>query len=847
MSVKNSAALFALVLFASLTTAFGEPWGADGATATAAAPLDSRSFSELGTVLYLSPDGSDGNDGLSWSTALGTLTNAIARGATDGSIVNIAAGTYPLPSTLSLTNAITLRGATGNPADVVLERPASARENYRLFNMRHRGAVLEGLTLQRGCNEATFTNGGGVYIHSEGGTITNCILRSNRTQGHHGSGSAVYCASSYGIVTHCVVSNNTTAVYDNNFGGPLFMDYGRIDNCLVTKHTETSSNYGGMIVLNNGAVAENCTVVANRAKGYAGICARSAGVRVRNCVIAANTTTSATAADAVWGGTASCFTNCFSDAHAPNAWCYAGAGLVFANAGAGDWHPTIASAAVDAGGYVANGSTLDLDGNPRFVDAVDAGCYELQKDGFLIGFVPDIAAAFVPATVTFTASVSGAAPGSALEYRWDFDNDGVVDEVTVLPSVTHTYVRAGIYSVTLTVADATSGISAATTLDNVFKANRRILYVADGNPGAAAPYDTWATASDTIQKAIDYAADGAEIVVSNGTYLLSASVNVDKEITLRSLTEHPEDVRLDGRNAVRCLTMNAGKKALVHSLVLQNGIASGIRIYGGGAYVHTAGGVISNCVVRGCRASGKSAACGGLYGGCDNALFTHCIITNNTTQTGQTDGTTVSGIAVHLVGRSRLEHSLVADNRYTGGWGASTVFVANGVVRFCTIVGNRARDFGGVNLAGDTARVAHCLIEGNTSSWTDTNACPNAVRYRVWGSETSPSYNAQSINSADAARATEARSRQITNCVADAVLVNDWCYQEPIALTLPKYLEKGDLAPGPSSKAHNAVSPAAAGAMPETDVLRQPRLHGSRYDLGAIESLHNSGLVLILR
>ena len=76
--------------------------------------------------------------------------------------------------------------------------------------------------------------------------------------------------------------------------------------------------------------------------------------------------------------------------------------------------------------------------------------------------------------------------------------------------------------------------------------------------------------------------------------------------------------------------------------------------------------------------------------------------------------------------------------------------------------------------------------------------------------------------------------------------MNDWCLQEPLSVTLPKYLATGDTTPGAGSKARNALSAAAAGPMPETDVFRSPRLFGSRYDLGAVESQRSaSSLILV--
>ena len=828
------------------------PGGVDPKNPTIAFTADRpRSLTAIfAPLIHLSTTGSDANDGASWTTAIATVTNAVARGCVAGSVVVISNGTYSLPRTITLTNAITLRGVTGNPADVILQRPTSATTNYRLFNMKHREATLKSLTLQRGCHAAVYVYGGGVYIYSEGGTVTNCILRGNKTDGHHGSGSAVYCESSAGVVTHCVISNNTTSIYENNPGGAVSMQYGRIDNCLVTKNSDMTSNYGGMIALNYSAVAENCTVVANSAKACSGIYLynNASSAKVRNCVIAYNTSTSARAEDIVWrvqtAAHSSAFVNCVSDFYAPNANCHAGPDLVFADTTAGDWRPTISSSAVDVGGTIVNHSALDLDGNPRMVDAIDAGCYELQKNGLMAGFTPSAPNGFTPASVTFTATVIGAGDGDVLEYRWDFDNDGQIDEVTSSPSITHVYTSGGVYSVSLTVADTTTDQTATTTMNNVFKANPRILYVVNGNPDAAEPYDTWAIAANTIQKAINYSAAGAEVVVSNGTYSLTAGVNVNKEIVLHGLTGNPEDVVLDGRGSVRCLEMNAGRGGLVHSLTMHRGYVSGNWVYGGGAFVHTAGGTISNCIVRGCHGGGKWGAGGGLYASCDNALFTHCIITNNTSSTG-TDGGYITGTAVHLEGAASLAHSLVANNRYTGGWCESTVRVDSGAVRFCTIVGNKARDFGGVNLYGTKAKVEHCIIAGNTSSWTNTNAYPNAARYKVWGA--GRTYKQSNVASDDATRATLAISRQITNCVADAVLVNDWCHQEAISTTLPKYVAKGDPTPGPDSIARNAVGTTGTYVMPETDVLRRPRLFGPRYDLGAVESQRNASLVLMLQ
>jgi len=75
-------------------------------------------------------------------------------------------------------------------------------------------------------------------------------------------------------------------------------------------------------------------------------------------------------------------------------------------------------------------------------------------------------------------------------------------------------------------------------------ASAAVRYVDTDSTSPSPPYLDWSTASATIQEAVDAAAAGDEIVVTNGTYatggravgtkLLANRVAVDKPITRRS-------------------------------------------------------------------------------------------------------------------------------------------------------------------------------------------------------------------------------------------------------------------------------------------------------------------------
>ena len=88
---------------------------------------------------------------------------------------------------------------------------------------------------------------------------------------------------------------------------------------------------------------------------------------------------------------------------------------------------------------------------------------------------------------------------------------------------------------------------------------------ADGNTGLS-----WGQAKQTIQAGVNAATvAGDEVIVSNGTYVLAAEVTIPRAITVRGFTGNPQDMVVNGNNAVRCFNISAA--AMLASFTITNG------------------------------------------------------------------------------------------------------------------------------------------------------------------------------------------------------------------------------------------------------------------------------------
>jgi hypothetical protein len=419
----------------------------------------------------------------------------------------------------------------------------------------------------------------------------------------------------------------------------------------------------------------NCALIGNSAQGSGGA---AFGGALINCTVTANSAT--------WGGGAasSQLTNCivyFNSAGdgANYDWCTlsyccatplpAGPGNISADPLLADsWHLRAGSPCRGTGNAVS-ATGVDLDGEP-WANPPSIGCDEYYPGDTTGPLSVSIAAAWTNIVVGYADTLVPRIDGHATLCVWDF-GDGTT--LTNEPYAAHAWSVLGDYGVTLTVYNDSvpGGVSAFLTVH----VGPGLYYVAAGNPNPLAPYTSWATAATNIQDAVDVAATGGTIVVTNGTYaaggrpvganLPGNRVAVDKPLALLS-ANGPASTIIDGRG-FRCLYLAVG--ATLSGFTLTNGFAD----VGGGVWCALPSVVVSNCLIGGCLASFEG---GGAYGG---TLYNCTLISN------QVGSATFSEVT--------WEYDVLFDigrffETYAYGGGA-----AGSTLNNCTLIGNSAAVF----------------------------------------------------------------------------------------------------------------------------------------------------------
>jgi len=273
-------------------------------------------------------------------------------------------------------------------------------------------------------------------------------------------------------------------------------------------------------------------------------------------------------------------------------------------------------------------------------------------------------------------------------------------------------------------------------------------YVARGGQAPLSPYTNWADAASNIQDAVNAAAPGATVWISNGIYTATSSASaylayiyITNSLNLRGFSGNPADVIING-NGPACtnrgifVALTNPASVLIDALTVSNfdaiGSGGGILIkitnlVSGAEVSGTA--VVQNCVITDnkCRRSSTTFRGWGAgisyFGQVDSDFYTvvsNCTIVNNiTTNSGLGNA---GGGAFFYMGRFAMQGCRVAGNTttYDGGGGVcvfkDNLTIPGSVIRSCVIESNTAEATwgGGVRVANGTL-VENCTIRYNTA------------------------------------------------------------------------------------------------------------------------------------
>jgi hypothetical protein len=225
-----------------------------------------------------------------------------------------------------------------------------------------------------------------------------------------------------------------------------------------------------------------------------------------------------------------------------------------------------------------------------------------------------------------------------------------------------------------------------------------VHYVNVNGTNPIPPYTTWVMAATNIQDAVNAAAAGDEVVVTNGVY--PGGILVSNPLALRSVNG-PRFTAINAGGTNRCAYLADG--ASLTGLTLTNGQA--YRGLGGGVYSASTNAFLTNCVLM-----ANSARIGG--GACGVALY-NCTLSDNS---AAGYSYVVQGWTYYMPGMGGGASSCILHNCTLTSNSAALAFPSGGgahgsTLYNCTLTGNWALYAGGAC----QSTLNNCILCFNTT------------------------------------------------------------------------------------------------------------------------------------
>ncbi len=813
----------------------GKTYQGTPATFTVTAPLKlSAVFWQVGAPVEIQVSDADLVDGKL------PLLEIVAQAA-EGDAIVIAAGSYEVEyneTYIPVDRKITIRGATGNPADVILKQNGDRGLRIRLS---HADAVIRDLTIEG----ARIAGDGLIHFPSNGtgGSLLNCVLKNGAIEVD-----GFVQMDGPGLVQNCRFTGNKYRAGVK--GVAVYMGHASaiVRNCMMTGANEgwaMTESPKGVVYIANGLL-ENCTIAGNKATQYSGIYAT--GGTIRNCIVGDNSQTAKGLELELVN------TQVYTDGNATFEYCTVptliegtNVNLVkepFVDAASGDYHPRAINTIVNVG---SNQDWMtgakDIEGNDRIINTtVDIGAYEIsempiaEESGVIT--IEGTDRGLPPFDVKFIATLQNCGETKDIYYKWDF-GDGSVEEGLGKSEVTHEFTTVGMRQVSLVVSNASTGLSDYAIEDpvTVYSCSKTLYVAPDGASGVVSewPYMTPATATLTLREAVKWALDGCEIIMLKGNHYIdkNETILLNGDFEIRGETGKPEDVIYtykEKKSWGNKFFEISNQGAAIRDMTLDVAPETTMTGYTYGRIAQVSAGMITNCVLRNGHATGERVG-GGAVWLSDSGIVSHCVISNCVTGIYENrDEKGHRGSAVVMTG-GRLEDCLITRNSSSSdvpdwskpktGLGAP-IAVKGGEIVNCTIVSNTAYSCAGVYVFGNSGKVVNTIIANNVSEYAGEDAIATAA---VWQGDNT-SY-----------------SSVFTHCFSDTLKINDNCldFGDPLF----KDAANGDYRLTPESPCVNAGTGEEV-TLSVTDLAGNPRVQNRRVDIGCYETL-SRGFSIIIR